>query len=108
TRGQWRLSPAFDINPFPDRLHELKTWISEDAGPTASIDALLAVAPYFRLSSKDAFGILAEGERAVSTWHLRGRHLRMTTGELDQYADAFEHPERAVAQSLLARKSSTQ
>ncbi len=24
-RGQWRLSPAFDDNPFPDRAPELKT-----------------------------------------------------------------------------------
>jgi serine/threonine-protein kinase HipA len=23
--GLWRLSPAFDINPFPDRFPELKT-----------------------------------------------------------------------------------
>jgi len=25
----WRLSPAFDINPSPERVRELKTWISE-------------------------------------------------------------------------------
>src|SRR5690606_31546742 len=40
--GHWRLSPAFDINPFPDRQRELKTWISAEAGPAASIDALMA------------------------------------------------------------------
>ena len=27
--GKWRLSPAFDVNPFPDRERELKTWITE-------------------------------------------------------------------------------
>jgi serine/threonine-protein kinase HipA len=27
--GRWRLAPAFDLNPFPDRVRELKTWISE-------------------------------------------------------------------------------
>ncbi len=27
--GQWRLAPAFDVNPSPDRARELKTWISE-------------------------------------------------------------------------------
>ena len=31
--GQWRLAPAFDVNPFPERLRELKTWISEETGP---------------------------------------------------------------------------
>jgi serine/threonine-protein kinase HipA len=23
--GQWRLAPAFDVNPFPDRVRESKT-----------------------------------------------------------------------------------
>lgn len=23
--GQWQLSPAFDLNPFPERLRDLKT-----------------------------------------------------------------------------------
>ena len=32
-RAFWRLSPAFDLNPSPERVRELKTWISEDAGP---------------------------------------------------------------------------
>lgn len=102
--GQWRLSPAFDINPFPDRLRELKTWISEDAGPPASIDALMAVAPYFKMSSKSALKILAKVERTVSTWRVLGRDLGMTSSELDQYADAFEHHERVVAQTVLRRK----
>jgi len=105
TNGQWRLSPAFDINPFPDRLRELNTWISEDAGPTASIEALMAVAPYFKVGNKDAVEILAEVERTVSTWRARGRDLGMTLNELDQYADAFENHERVVAQTVLRQSS---
>ncbi len=104
-RGQWRLSPAFDINPFPDRQRELKTWISEDAGPSASIDALMAAAPYFRLDKQSAIEILAEVERTVSTWRVRGRELGMSHEELEQFVDAFEHRERQVVQAILrARK----
>ena len=103
--NQWRLSPAFDINPFPDRQRELKTWISEDAGPAASIDALMAAAAYFKLNKKSATQILAEVERTVSTWRVRGRELGITPGELEQFADAFEHREREVAQSILRVKS---
>jgi serine/threonine-protein kinase HipA len=44
--GRWRLAPAFDVNPFPERVRELKTWISEDAGPEARVEGLLTVAPY--------------------------------------------------------------
>jgi serine/threonine-protein kinase HipA len=103
-KDQWRLSPAFDINPFPDRQRELKTWISEEAGPAASIDALMAVAAYFKLDKKAAVRILAEVERTVSTWRVSGRELGMSAGELEQFADAFEHREREVAQSIVRKK----
>ena len=64
-RGQWRLAPAFDVNPFPDRVRELKTWVSEDAGPEATIEALMSVLPYFRISTPRARQMLREVERAV-------------------------------------------
>jgi serine/threonine-protein kinase HipA len=103
-KDQWRLSPAFDINPFPDRQRELKTWISEEAGPAASIDALMAVAAYFKLDKEAAVKILAEVERTVSNWRARGRELGMSAAELEQFADAFEHREREVAQSIVRKR----
>lgn len=36
----WCLSPAFDINPFPNKRRTLKTWIAEDVRDAASIQAL--------------------------------------------------------------------
>jgi serine/threonine-protein kinase HipA len=42
-REFWWLSPAFDINPSPRRVREMKTWISEDAGPDMTIDSLMSV-----------------------------------------------------------------
>ena len=96
-RGQWRLAPAFDVNPFPDRVRDLKTWISEDTGPEATIEALLSVLPYFRISRGRANEILRRLERAISQWRKTGLALGMTNHELDQFADAFEHPEREAA-----------
>ena len=96
-RGQWRLSPAFDINPFPERLRELKTWISEEAGPQASIEALLSSIAYFRIAPARAKEILSEVEAAVAGWREAGRALGMTEVDLDQFAEAFEHEERAAA-----------
>ncbi len=96
-RGLWRLAPAFDVNPFPDRARDLKTWISEETGPAASIEALLSVAPYFRVAKARALAILAEVNAAVDQWRAVGRRIGMTKAELDQFADAFEHDERAVA-----------
>lgn len=97
-RGLWRLAPAFDLNPFPDRARELKTWVSAETGPEATIDALMSVIAYFRISIPRAKEILREVERAVSGWRKAGRALGMSPRDLEDYADAFEHPERAAAQ----------
>jgi serine/threonine-protein kinase HipA len=102
-RGQWRLAPAFDLNPFPDRARELKTWISEEAGPHATVEALFSVTPYFRIARDRAREILARGEGAVARWRDCGRELGMTGAELDPFADAFEHRERAAAKRALGR-----
>jgi len=96
--GKWRLAPAFDINPFPDRLRELKTWVSEDTGPEATIDALMSVTAYFRISGARAKTILAEVETAVASWTRIGSALGMSRIELDAFGDAFEHAERGAAQ----------
>ena len=95
--GQWSLAPAFDINPFPERVRELKTWISEETGPEATIEALLSVIAYCRIPLARAKEILGETERAIAGWRDTGQALGMTNRELEQFADAFEHPERQAA-----------
>jgi serine/threonine-protein kinase HipA len=100
-RGLWRLAPAFDINPFPDRARELKTWLSADTGPEATIDALMSVIAYFRISARRAKEILREVERAVAGWRKLGHVIGMTDRELEQFTDAFEHSERKAAQKIV-------
>ncbi len=95
--GQWRLSPAFDLNPFPDRVRELKTWISPETGPEATIEALLSVAPYFKIARDHARQVLKQVERAVARWRASGRALGMTDLELEPFATAFEHSQREAA-----------
>lgn len=95
--GLWRLSPAFDINPFPDRARELKTWVSPDTGPEATIAALMSVTGYFRIKPPRARAILREVDRAVGRWRKVGQTLGMKTKELEAFVDAFEHPERTAA-----------
>ncbi len=99
-REFWRLSPAFDINPSPERVRELKTWISEDAGPDMTIDALMSVIAYFRITRARAKEILSEVAHAVDTWRVTGHRLGMSDEELDPFADAFEHAERHTAMKL--------
>ena len=96
-RGQWRLAPAFDLNPFPDRVRELKTWISPTTGPEATIDALLSVTRYFRIPQARAKTIVSQVEQAVAGWREEGRALGMTEAELEPFVPAFEHSEREAA-----------
>ena len=100
-REFWRLSPAFDINPSPERVRELKTWISEDAGPDMTVGALMSVIAYFRITRARAKEILREVEHAVDDWRMTGHSIGMSDEELEPFVDAFEHGERDAAKKLL-------
>jgi len=88
-QGLWRLAPAFDLNPFPDRFRELKTWISEDTGPEASLEALVSVAPYFRIDPSRRDAIISEVTQALAPWRQTASSIGMTKEEQDAFADAF-------------------
>jgi serine/threonine-protein kinase HipA len=88
------------VNPFPDRVREFKTWISESSGPVASLDPLMEVSTYFQVKPVRAREIIAEVDHAVSNWRARGRGIGMSEVELDQFADAFEHEERVAARRI--------
>jgi hypothetical protein len=45
--------------------------------------------------------ILGEVSRAVDDWRKTGRGIGMTDGELEAFADAFEHRECDAARKLL-------
>jgi serine/threonine-protein kinase HipA len=62
----------------------------------------MSVLPYFRLSKARANEILAQVEQGVASWQEEGRALGMTRADLDSFAEAFEHEERAAARAVLA------
>jgi serine/threonine-protein kinase HipA len=100
-REFWRLSPAFDINPSPERTRELKTWISEDVGPEMTIEALMSVIAYFRITNARARQILSEVAYSVEGWRRTGQSIGMSDEELEPFVDAFEHAERDAAKQLI-------
>lgn len=104
-RGLWRLAPAFDINPFPDKNRESKTWLSEQDGPITDVQMLLARAAYFALNMDQALAILAEVHAAVSSWRqiALGREVGLRPAELDDFAPAFEHEQMEAAAVVLRR-----
>jgi len=100
-RNRWQLSPAFDLNPFPDKTRESKTWLSEDTGPITSVRQLLDQAARFELDSDQAESVLAEVAAAVSRWEevAASPDVGLTGRELDDFRPAFQLPPRGAARS---------
>jgi serine/threonine-protein kinase HipA len=90
--NQWQLAPAFDLNPFPEKDAESKTWLSEDTGPITSIQQLLSQAGRFELSESQAKAILAEVISAVKRWKevAVSDDVGMQAAELAAFKPAFE------------------
>ncbi|MDP9082959.1 MAG: type II toxin-antitoxin system HipA family toxin [Pseudomonadota bacterium] len=103
-RGMWRLAPMFDVNPFPDKDRESKTWLSENLGPITSLNMLMQHADYFSLPPSAALEALAAVYSAVCTWRTVAvsSEVGLLDAELDEFAPAFEHPEMDAARGLLA------
>lgn len=97
--GQWRLAPAFDLNPFPDKLRESKTWLSEADGPITDVAMLMDRCAYFDLSPARASIILSEVHAALSSWRsvALDAAVGMRPEELDDFAPAFEHKQMEAA-----------
>ncbi|MFM0044574.1 type II toxin-antitoxin system HipA family toxin [Paraburkholderia sediminicola] len=103
--GQWRIAPAFDVNPMPGKLRESKTWLTEDAGPIDSVQMLLDARAYFALSEGQARVVLAEVLDAVLDWQQVAvtPEVGLTPQELPDFEDAFEHDQTDQARKLLGR-----
>lgn len=99
---RWRLSPAFDINPAPNRHRKLETAIMEGGSFDASIELALEAAAFFELKDAEAATlaalmakeITASWQKALSDQGMRGVDIR-------QYAAAFEHDEMERALALV-------
>jgi serine/threonine-protein kinase HipA len=101
-QGKWRLSPAFDVNPFPDKDRESKTWLSPDTGPISSLEQLLAGASYFGLSRNQAEGIAASIALKLADWReiAVSKEVGLKEKDLKAFEPAFEHSEAFAARSL--------
>jgi serine/threonine-protein kinase HipA len=104
SRSKWRLAPAFDINPFPDKSPESKTWLSPETGPITSIDHLIAYAPYFELKPDQLRSVMSDLVTAVEAW----RHVAqtptvgMTSTQANAFKPAFEGTAVKQARAWLA------
>jgi len=102
SNAQWRLAPAFDLNPFPDKDRESKTWLSADVGPVMELAPLMTHCAYLSLTPALALAALADVVKSVSDWRTVARHatVGLQSHELDDFARAFEHEQMDTARKL--------
>ncbi len=105
-KNRWQLSPAFDLNPFPDKDRESKTWLSEDTGPIPSVAQLLGQAARLQLKEPQATAVLAEVVDAVKPWRdvAQAPGIGLAKDELEDFAPAFEHAGLDEALALLGSR----
>lgn len=103
--SQWQLAPAFDVNPMPNKFRESKTWLTPVSGPIVSIEMLIGECEYFSLTEANALEVLGEVLDAVLMWRQVGTStvVGLTTSELPDFDDAFEHEITEEARLLLGR-----
>ncbi len=85
----WRLSPAYDINP-DEYGTGLKLNISENDN-SLDFDLAMEVAPYFRLSQKEADSILSHIKTTVSGWREIAQKYDIPRLEQEQMSRAFRY-----------------
>lgn len=78
----WVLSPAFDVNPNPDKHDHVLTLDGEDASPDSAV--LMATRDFYRLSAARAGQIEKEVRDAVRGWTGLARKVGLRNAEIDQ------------------------
>jgi serine/threonine-protein kinase HipA len=88
TSGGWRLSPAFDVNPNPDK-HDHALAIDE-ADPTPSVSNLHATHGYYRLTDPVASRIESDVRAAVREWPRLASATKISGSEQRLLADIIQ------------------
>lgn len=87
SRG-WRLSPAFDLNPLPDKAEHTLDFDGEVRVP--EIDVVVGTAEYYRLSDARADAIVEELRAAIGEWRAVARDLSISKAEIDLMSAAIQ------------------
>lgn len=99
--GTWTLSPAFDLNPNPAAGPKHLTTSIDGYETEASIDTLMSVAPYFRLSEEDAVEVLGQVLSATQRWREVATGHGLPEAEVVEMEWAFEHAQTHAVGALL-------
>ncbi|HKY50895.1 MAG TPA: type II toxin-antitoxin system HipA family toxin [Candidatus Limnocylindria bacterium] len=83
----WRLAPAFDQNPMPEKeAHELAF---DHVSTTPDLALISSTARLYRLDDARAAGIIAKVKAAATTWRDVAKELGIASDEQEIVASAF-------------------
>ena len=101
SRGGWRLSPAYDLNPVPADIRPRVLSLAIDLDdPTAAIERALETAEYYGLATSEAMSIAGQVASVISGWRAEAAKWKVQTREIERMASAFEHDDLATALEL--------
>ncbi len=85
--GDWKLSPAYDINPSIDKKGlSLNIDLNDNS---LNVDLLVSVAPYFQLKEKECKIIIDEVRTIVSQWEIEAKNIGISRSEISLMRPAF-------------------
>ena len=84
----WALSPAFDVNPNPDKGEHVLTIDGSDTSPDSSL--LMATAAFYRLKPNAANEIELKVRNAVRGWQEKAKALRLRNDEIELMRDVID------------------
>ncbi len=87
SRGGWRLAPAFDINPQPEKDSHVLNF--DDRDPHPSIATVLDTHGFYRLDRGRAENIIEEVARVVDEWPTEAQKIGLARAEQLMLRPAF-------------------
>ncbi|OLF07206.1 phosphatidylinositol kinase [Actinophytocola xinjiangensis] len=95
--GSWTMSPAFDVNPNPDRWRPRSTSIMGADTQPDEVDGLLALAPDCGLSADQARERMRGIASSMADWRDRARGNGIVEREITMMAESIDPRLEAVA-----------
>jgi serine/threonine-protein kinase HipA len=99
----WRLAPAYDLNPVPlDVKPRILSTAIDLEDQTASLELALEVAEYFGLDRRQAESVAGEVGSAVAGWNTEAARMGLGRAMIAQMESAFVHRDLERAKALCA------
>jgi serine/threonine-protein kinase HipA len=83
----WRLAPAFDLNPLPNKSEH--TLALDEGSYTPDLDLVLQTSGYYRIKRRQAESIITEVREAVSPWRRVAAQVGIRRDETELMAAAL-------------------